>query len=130
MGAAARSPASRRGSAPPAGQKPAATARGTIPAWSKSARTGFSGSCCVSPDAHLSSGKSQSHRYPLRPEGFLEELEAPGDRPSALLAPAIFGDAIVEDAVPVASDHGAAAARAVSRSALREIGRASCRERV
>src|SRR6266436_475879 len=61
---------------------------------------------------------AQADRNPPRPESLLECFEAPGDRPSALLAPAVPGDPIVEDAVPVASDHRAAAARAVGRPAL------------
>src|SRR6267143_5550768 len=58
----------------------------------------------------LGRGGAQADRNPPRPESLLERFEAPGDRPSALLAPAVPGDPIVEDAVPVASDHCAAAA--------------------
>src|SRR6267154_738998 len=102
----------------PSGKNPAATARETTPAWSKSARKGSSGNCCACPGPHPGSGKSQSHRYPPRPEGLLEFLEAAGDTRTALRASAVLGNPVVEDSVPVASDHCASAARAVSRAAF------------
>src|SRR5712691_9226591 len=68
--------------------------------------------------SNLARSGGEADRNPPRPKGFLEPLEAPGDLPSTFLAPAVLGELVSEDAVPVASDHRAAAARAVGRPAL------------
>src|SRR6266446_1001290 len=99
----------------PARKRPAATPEGTIRASSRSPRTGSTRSYCArsARDTDPKSGSSKPHRNPPRPEGFPERFEASRDRPAALLAPALSGDAVVEDAVPIPGDHGIAAVRAV-----------------
>src|SRR6267154_4011111 len=71
--------------------------------------------------SQLGLDRGEAHRNPPRPEGLLELLEAPGDRRPAFLALSVLGEFVAEDAVPVARDHRAAAARAVGRAAFRVV---------
>src|SRR5712692_2393092 len=60
----------------------------------------------------------EANRNAAGTEGLREPFEAPGDRSAAGFAPAVVGDPVVEDAVPVARDCSVAAVRAVGAAAL------------
>src|SRR5438477_650563 len=83
------------------------------------ARCPISANCCVSPAER--SGKPQPHRYPPRPEGLPELLEAAGNLRAARLAFAFGADAVVEDSVPVTHEQSAPAARAECAAAFRVV---------
>src|SRR5512144_963844 len=62
----------------------------------------------------------EANRDAARSEALDVGVEAPGDRMAACLAPSVGTDAVAEDPIPVARDHGGPARRTVGRAA-REV---------